>query len=135
MRSRTWEEWRDDQWTLTAADDLGRIARAQAYGRAVVNRLDDFDALTRLRLLAASTRRATIELVDPLAAAGFLLGVAGARDVRFDTVGVQPERTVAERRSPFAANDLGAMARYVLAAGEAARVRSSGCSGMGVTPG
>jgi LCP family protein required for cell wall assembly len=127
LRSRTWEEQRDGAWVLSAADDLGRIARAQAFGAAVVERVSRAGLLDHLRLGAALLRHGRVVLGDPVATAGFLAGVDGARDVEFDTVAVRPERSVDARRSPFAPNDLGAMARYVLPAGEASRLQAAGC--------
>jgi LCP family protein required for cell wall assembly len=128
LRSRTWEEQRDGAWVLSAADDLGRIERAQAFGAAVLDRVGHGGVLDHLRLGEALLRHGRVMLGDPVAAAGFLAGIDGVHDVVFDTVEVRPERSVDERRSPFAPDDLGAMARYVLPAGEVARVRAAGCS-------
>jgi LCP family protein required for cell wall assembly len=128
LRSRTWEEWRDQQWVLASASDLGRMSRAQEFGLAALAKERAKSLVGRLRFGVLVLRRGGLTVSDELSAAGFASGLNHVRDIQFDTVAVRPERTVDERRSPFAPNDLGAMARYVLVSGEAERVHRDTCA-------
>jgi hypothetical protein len=128
LRSRHWEERRADRWVVTSADDGTRIERLHAYLASAIDAIGDASFVDRLRFAVAVQRRGEVTIRDHLAAAGFLTGTSRVEEVMFDTVAVQPERTVNQRRSPFSPDRLGAMRRSVLAPGAQRLFDSPTCS-------
>jgi hypothetical protein len=118
LRSRTWEQWRDGRWTLASTSDAGRTARLHAYLTAAIDAFHQADRLDRLVVALTAIRRGALDVDDPIAAAGFVLGAGAVEHAVFDTVATRPERTDAERRSPFAPAHAGAQHRLVLAGGD-----------------
>lgn len=128
LRSRHWEEHRSDGWVLTSGDDSTRIERLHAYLASAIRVIGDASFADRLRFAATVKRRGEVSIRDHLAATGFVVGTTRVDEVVFETVTVEPELTVDERRSPFSADRLGAMRRSVLAPGERRLFDSATCS-------
>jgi anionic cell wall polymer biosynthesis LytR-Cps2A-Psr (LCP) family protein len=113
LRARTWEQFTDGQWQLITVSDEDRIDRLHTYLRAAVPLVEHASVIERLDLLATLARNSSIEVLDPVAAAGFALRVAAVRTTTFAVAPVLDERTFDERRSPFAPDDLEAARRLV----------------------
>jgi anionic cell wall polymer biosynthesis LytR-Cps2A-Psr (LCP) family protein len=128
LRSRHWEERGSEGWTLTSGDDSTRIERLHSYLASAVGVIGDASVAERLRFAGAVQRRGDVAIRDHLAAMGFAVGATRIKEVVFETVTVEPERTVDERRSPFTPARLGAAHRSVLARGERRLFDSPTCS-------
>jgi LytR_cpsA_psr family len=128
LRSRHWEEHGPDGWALTSGDDSTRIERLHSYLASAVGVIGDASFADRLRFAGAVQRRGEVAIRDHLAATGFVAGTTRMREVVFETVTVEPERTVDERRSPFSPARLGAVHRSVLGRGERRLFESPACS-------
>lgn len=112
LRSRTWEQWQDDDWTVVGSSDLLRLEQLHRYLGVAIESVSG--SSERARVAVELVRNGRLDLVDPLALAGFVLGARATSDIVFGTAPVVPERTVDERRSPFAPGDLGAGFRLAL---------------------
>ena len=115
LRARSWEQLTDGQWRQITVSDEERIDRLHVYLRAAIGAVQQAGAMRRLDLVAALARHSTTHLIDPVAAAGFAAGASAVRTTTFATAPVLDERTIDDRRSPFAPADLDAAPRLVLA--------------------
>jgi hypothetical protein len=133
LRSRAWEEHRAGRWVLQSGGDLARIERQQAFVAAALVALRNHPLVDTVRTGALVVRDGDVAVHDPLPVAGFLAAALQA-DVDLSTVAVSPERTIEERRSPFAPGQLGAMGRLVPDPAAGRAVAGAGCADSGAQP-
>ena len=115
LRARNWEQMWAGEWRVISRSDEDRIVRLQRFLRAALVQLRDESLAERVVLAGELGRRGGTHIIDPLAVAGWAVGAASVRATTFTTVPVLDERSIDERRSPFAPADLEAAPRLVLA--------------------
>lgn len=130
LRSRVWEESRGGRWQVVSTSDLERIQRTQGYLRSAIGRAGDSNVTDKVRLLWAALDNSEIGVRDLAATIGLLNSAVGSSRAVFRSVNVVPERSIEQRRSPFAPDDLGASYRLLVEPG-ADQPFAEGCQTAG----
>jgi hypothetical protein len=131
LRSRELEEYSNGQWLFDPSGDLGRIGREQQFLAGALTAISKSSLSAQVRVGLVALTHVDVSIRDPVAAAGFSVGVRSVDHVEYTTLASKPERSIAERSSPFPPAHLGAFFRLVPARGAFAAVRNSSCSTRG----
>lgn len=116
LRARAWEEWRDGAWVVVDTTDLDRIERLHGFLDAASSTYGETSIIERLRLGLEGVRTIDVGTRDPFGALGLAVGAFSYDRLSLHVPSVVEERSVDDRRSPFAPDDLGAGYRLRLAA-------------------